>query len=133
MGYRREGEEGKGLQPLEKYFNERSVFFRCIPLMSGFVLVAPKLKHRNALATSGTYFYHVVEKFEYRKWGKEDDLGRKKKERSRKKIRKERITHETCIFGYFTPVRARERKCKLSLARASASSHCVDLRKIYSY
>jgi hypothetical protein len=28
---------------------------------------------------SGTYFSHVVEKFEYRKWGKEEDLGPKKK------------------------------------------------------
>jgi hypothetical protein len=64
----------------------------------------------------------VVEKFEKRKWGKEEDLGPKKKEIKkeikRRKMRKERMTQETRIFGCFTPIRARERKRKLSLDRA---------------
>jgi hypothetical protein len=44
---------------------------------------------------------------------------RRKEGRKRRNIRKERMTHETCIFGCFTPIRARERKRNLSLARAS--------------
>jgi hypothetical protein len=70
-------------------------------------------------ASFGTYFSHVVEKFEQKKWGKEEDLVPKKEERKRRKIRIERVTHEKCIFGCLTPIRARERKRKLSLTGAS--------------
>jgi hypothetical protein len=38
---------------------------------------------------------HVVEKFEYRKWGKEEDLGPKKKERGETYGKKEGHTTHT--------------------------------------